>query len=182
MVGLSDPLVGHVNQLTQQLLSPTAGAAARPALMRMDAWRDGDRFVAEFDLPGITPDSLDVSVERDVVTVRAERAYPASQDRSWLVAERPHGVFTRHLWLTDRPDPDKISADYTNGVLRLSIPVNTGKARKIAVATGAPRKRRHHLAAAWKRRWLPHAGARRGAAHRRARPSALFASTLVRKS
>ncbi|MEB4210195.1 Hsp20/alpha crystallin family protein [Mycobacterium sp. 94-17] len=112
------------------------GTAARPAVMPMDAWREGDSFVVEFDLPGIHADSLDIDIERNVVTVRAER--PAlDPNREMLATERPRGVFSRQLVLGENLDTDKIEAAYSEGVLRLHIPVaERAKPRKIGVRRG----------------------------------------------
>ena len=118
-----------LDRLTQQVL----GTAARPAMMPMDAWRDGDRFVVEFDLPGVDEDSLDLDIERNVVTVRAER--PAvDPNREMLATERPRGVFSRQLVLGDNLDTERIEASYQEGVLRLRIPVaERAKPRKITI-------------------------------------------------
>ena len=110
-----------------------SGTPARPAVMPIDAWRDGEEFVVEFDLPGIKADSLDVDVERNVVTVRAERPVidPA---REMLATERPRGVFSRQLVLGENLDTEKIDASYDGGVLKLRIPVaERAKPRKIAI-------------------------------------------------
>jgi HSP20 family protein len=117
------------DRLTQQVL----GTAARPAIMPMDAWRDGEEFIVELDLPGIAADSLDLDIEHNVVTVRAER--PAvNPNREMLATERPRGVFSRQLVLGDNLDTDNIAADYTDGVLRLRIPVAAkAKPRKINI-------------------------------------------------
>ncbi|GFG73946.1 Hsp20/alpha crystallin family protein [Mycobacterium botniense] len=132
-----DPFFRDFDRLTQQLFGATLGTLTRPAVMPVDAWRDGDNYVVELDLPGINAESLDVSVDNDVLTVRAERP-AAKEDRDWLVAERPHGVFSRQVFLGNGLDTDKITADYTDGVLRLTIPVaEAAKPRKIAIATGA---------------------------------------------
>src|SRR3954462_7880396 len=98
-----------------------AAAAARPAVMPMDAWREGDRFVIEFDLPGVSRESIDLDVERNVLTVRAERV---ARNGDWeaLSAERPRGVFSRQLVLGDNLDLDRIEAGYAEGVLRLVVP------------------------------------------------------------
>ena len=116
------------------------GTAARPAVMPMDAWREGEKFVVEFDLPGIDADSLDIDIERNVVTVRAER--PAlDPDREMLATERPRGVFSRQLVLGENLDTDKIEASYREGVLCLHIPVaERAKPRKISVARGGGQK------------------------------------------
>jgi HSP20 family protein len=113
--------------------SQVFGTAARPAVMPMDAWREGEQFVVEFDLPGIDADSLDIDIERNVVTVRAER--PAlDPDREMLATERPRGVFSRQLVLGENLDTEKIQASYNEGVLRLHIPVaERAKPRKISV-------------------------------------------------
>lgn len=112
------------------------GTAARPAVMPMDAWREGDAFFVEFDLPGIKQDSLDLDIERNVVTIRAER--PAvDQNREMLASERPRGVFSRQLVLGDNLDTEHIDASYDEGVLRLRIPVSErAKPRKITIGRG----------------------------------------------
>ena len=117
-----------------QLALGTAGTLARPSAMPMDAWRDGDTFRVELDLPGVDPSSIDLDVERNVVTVKAERPTRAS-DADLIAAERPRGVFSRQLVLGDSLDTDRIQASYDSGVLSLSIPVaERAKPRKIAVA------------------------------------------------
>ncbi|MFD9547986.1 Hsp20/alpha crystallin family protein [Nocardia salmonicida] len=129
MLMRTDPF-RDLDRWTQQMF----GTAAQPAAMPMDAWRDGDEFVVEFDLPGIDPESLDLDVERNVVTVRACRP-GLDANRSMIAAERPRGVFSRQLFLGESLDTDQIRADYRNGVLRLSIPVaEKAKPRKIEIA------------------------------------------------
>ena len=123
------------DRLAQQLLG--AGTTSRPAVMPMDAWRQGDTFVVEFDLPGVRPETLDIDVERNVLTVRAERT-PANGDWEMLAAERPTGLFSRQLVLGDNVDLEHVQADYESGVLRLTIPVaEKAKPRKIEITTGA---------------------------------------------
>ena len=128
MLMRTDPF-RDLDRLTQQVF----GTPARPAMMSMDAWRDSDTFVVEFDLPGIDVDSIDLDVERNVLTVRADR--PAREGIEELVAaERPRGVFSRQLILGDNLDSEHINASYRGGVLRLQIPVaELAKPRKIAV-------------------------------------------------
>jgi HSP20 family protein len=113
------------------------GTAARPAVMPMDAWREGDAFFVEFDLPGVDRESLDLDIERNVVTIRAER--PAvDPNRDMLATERPRGVFSRQLVLGDNLDTDRIDASYDEGVLRLRIPVSErAKPRKITISGGS---------------------------------------------
>ena len=89
------------DRLAQQVL----GTAARPAVMPMDAWRDGDQFIVEFDLPGVDEDSLDLDVERNVLTVHAKRP-DLDPDREMVSAERPRGVFSRQLFLGETLDTD----------------------------------------------------------------------------
>jgi HSP20 family protein len=122
------------DRLAQQLLG--TGSTSRPAIMPMDAWREGDRFVVEFDLPGVAPQSVDIDVERNVLTVKAER--PA-RNGDWepLASERPKGLFSRQLVLGDNLDLEHVDAHYEAGVLRLTIPVaERAKPRKIEIRTG----------------------------------------------
>lgn len=119
-----------LDRITQQLL----GTTNRPAAMPMDAWREGDRFVIEFDLPGVSRDSIDLDVERNVVTVRAERV---ARNGDWeaLASERPRGAFSRQLVLGDNLDLDRIEATYADGVLRLVVPVaEKAKPRRIEIS------------------------------------------------
>lgn len=128
MLMRTDPF-RDLDRLTQQVF----GTAARPAMMLMDAWREKDRFVVEFDLPGIDPGSIDLDVERNVLTVRADR--PAREGMEELIAaERPRGVFSRQLILGDNLDTEQVSANYQGGVLRLEVPVaEKAKPRKISI-------------------------------------------------
>ena len=120
------------DRLAGQLL----GTTNRPAVMPMDAWREGDVFQIEFDLPGVAKESIDLDVERNVLTVRAERV-ARNGDWEMLASERPRGLFSRQLVLGDNLDLDKIEAGYADGVLRLRIPVaEKAKPRKIEVALG----------------------------------------------
>jgi HSP20 family protein len=131
MLMRTDPF-RELDRLTQQVFG-TDGTFARPSVMPMDAWRDGDTFHVEFDLPGVNPDSIDLDVERNVVTVKAER--PARADNAELIAaERPRGVFSRQLILGDNLDTERIAAGYDDGVLTLKIPVaEQAKPRKISI-------------------------------------------------
>jgi HSP20 family protein len=108
--------------------------AARPEAMPMDAYRHGNQFVVHFDLPGVDPSSIDLTVEKNVLTVRAERSWQPSDQQEVLVAERPQGSFSRQLFLGDSLDADQIRATYEHGVLTLSIPVaEQDKARKVEI-------------------------------------------------
>ena len=107
------------------------GTPARPAAMPMDAWRDGEQIVVQFDLPGVDMYSVDLDVPRNVLTVRAERRQSTGEDTEVVAAERPRGVLRRQLILGDTPDTDRVQASYSAGVLTLRIPVaekaNPGK-------------------------------------------------------
>ena len=133
MLMRTDPF-RELDRLTQQVLG-THGTLAHPSVMPMDAWRDGDTFHVEFDLPGVSPDSIDLDVEHNVVTVKAER--PAlNGDREVIAAERPRGVFSRQLILGDNLDTENVGASYNAGVLTLRIPVaEQAKPRKIMISS-----------------------------------------------
>ncbi len=121
------------DRIANQLL----GTTNRPAVMPMDAWRQGEVFQIEFDLPGVSLESIDLDVERNVLTVRAERV-GRNGDWEMLASERPRGVFSRQLVLGDNLDLEQIEAHYDAGVLRLSIPVaERAKPRKIEVNAGS---------------------------------------------
>ena len=123
----------ELDRLAQQVF----GTMARPTVMPMDAWRDGDHFVVEFDIPGVDPDSIDLDVERNVLTVRAERA-SLPEETEAIATERPRGVFSRQLFLGDTLDLDRIEAAYRDGVLRLTVPVaEQAKPRKIEVVSSS---------------------------------------------
>ena len=133
----------HFDRLTQQIL----GTTNRPAVMPMDAWREGDRFVIEFDLPGVAKDSIDLDVERNVLTVRAERV---ARNGDWepLASERPKGMFSRQLVLGDNLDLEHIEAGYADGVLRLVVPVaERAKPRKIQITHSADSEQRSAIEA-----------------------------------
>ncbi|GIG87595.1 hypothetical protein Pen02_25310 [Plantactinospora endophytica] len=119
------------------------GTTSRPAVMHLDAYRDGDYFYAVFDLPGVDPESIECTVERNVLTVRAERRRPTGDGVELVAAERPMGIFTRQLLLGDTLDTEKLEAGYEAGVLTLRIPVaERAKPRRveISVAGGGPRQ------------------------------------------
>jgi HSP20 family protein len=119
------------DRITQQFL----GTAGRPTVMPMDAWREGDRFVIELDLPGVSRESIDLDVERNVLTIRAERE-TRNGDLEMLASEQARGVFSRQLVLGDNLDLDRIEARYDGGVLRLVVPVaERAMPRKIEIAT-----------------------------------------------
>jgi HSP20 family protein len=94
-----------------------------PRTMPMEAWRRKDEFYVHIDLPGIDKDDVDLTVERNVVSIRAERRPAREEGDEVIVDERPHGIFTRQLFLGDNLDANNLSADYDRGVLMLTIPV-----------------------------------------------------------
>ena len=131
-----------------RLTDAVFGTAARPAVMPMDAYRKGDAFYVHFDLRGVNTDSIDLTVEHNVLTVRAERSAPwgsgtngSSDAYERIVSERPQGVFTRQLFLGETLDVDNLRADYDAGVLTVTIPVaEQAKPRKVEVKGGSQRK------------------------------------------
>ena len=135
MLMRTDPF-RELDRLTQQLVGNNAGTWSRPTAMPMDAYRDGDRFVVTFDLPGVSPEAIELDVERNVLTVKAERRPVVTGDQVEMqVAERPLGVFSRQLFLGDTLDTEHIEAGYEAGVLTLRIPIaERAKPRKIAIA------------------------------------------------
>ena len=111
------------------------GTPARPAAMPIDAYRQGDEFTIHLDLPGISTDSIDLTVEKNVLTVKAERSPVQTEGLETLVRERPVGTFSRRLFLGDSLDTDRLQASYANGVLTVTIPVaERAKPRRIEIA------------------------------------------------
>ena len=136
MLMRTDPFQ-EMDRLTRQFFGePQPGTWSRPVAMPLDAYRSGDEYIVAFDLPGVTPDSIDVDVERNVLTVKAERRpLDLGTDAQMQASERPLGVFSRQLILSDVLDSEHIRAGYDNGVLVLRIPVlEKAKPRKVNVA------------------------------------------------
>ena len=134
MLMRTDPF-RELDRLAQQVLGNQAGTWSRPTAMPMDAYRVGDTFVVAFDLPGVDPAAIDLDVERNVLTVKAERRpVQTGEHVEMQVAERPLGVFSRQLFLGDTLDTDSIEAHYDAGVLTLRIPVaEAAKPRRISI-------------------------------------------------
>jgi HSP20 family protein len=121
-----------------RLAEAMLGTRSRPAVMPMDAYRDNNHFVIHLDLPGVTPDSIDLTVEQNVLTVHAERKPPLAESTERIVAERPHGVFSRQVFLGDTLDADHLTADYDAGVLTITLPIaERAKPRKVEVTGGS---------------------------------------------
>lgn len=120
-----------------RLLEQTFGGDRTPT-MPMDAYRRGENFFVHIDLPGVDPSSVDLSVEKNVLVVKAQRAWQRQEGDEWLVAERPQGTYSRQLFLGDTLDPEHIEASYHDGVLTLRIPVaERAKPRRIEINTEA---------------------------------------------
>jgi HSP20 family protein len=131
MLMRTDPF-RELDRVTQQVL----GTPSRPAAMPIDAYRHGDEFVVQFDLPGVETSSIDLTVEKNVLTVHAQRQRSADEGTELLVAERPHGTFSRQLFLGETLDADRIDAGYANGVLTLRIPVaERAKPRRVEITS-----------------------------------------------
>ncbi|MEU3273113.1 Hsp20/alpha crystallin family protein [Saccharomonospora sp. NPDC006951] len=140
MLMRTDPF-RELDRLTQQVINNVPGTWSRPTAMPLDAYRAGDEFVVAFDLPGVDPDAIELNIERNVLTVKAERRPVTDQSVEMQVSERPLGVFSRQLFLGDTLDTNRIRADYDAGVLTLRIPVTEqAKPRKIEISGQATRK------------------------------------------
>jgi HSP20 family protein len=128
----SDPF-RDLDRLTQQMFA----TMSRPVAMPMDAYRVGDEYLVHLDLPGVDPATIDLSVERDVLTVAAERRSPVADGTAMQIAERPTGRFSRRLFLGDSLNSERIEARYDAGVLTLRIPIAPeARPRRIAVNAG----------------------------------------------
>jgi HSP20 family protein len=109
----------------------------RSPVMPMDAYREGDHFVVQFDLPGVDADSINLTAEQNVLTVSAERRWQRGEGIEVVASERPQGSYTRQLFLGDSLDADRIDAKYNDGVLTVTIPVaEQAKPRKIEIGNG----------------------------------------------
>jgi HSP20 family protein len=136
MLMRTDPF-RELDRLTQQVF----GTTSRPVAMPMDAYRADEEFLVHLDLPGVDPATIDLDVERNVLTVTAERRSPAGDGVQMQVAERPTGRFSRQLFLGDTLDADRVDARYDAGVLTLRIPIaEQAKPRKIEISGGGTAK------------------------------------------
>jgi HSP20 family protein len=134
MLMRTDPF-RDLDRLTQQVL----GTPARPAAMPIDAYRHGEEFVVQFDLPGVEASSIDLTVEKNVLTVHAERRRPDLDGVEMLLGERPQGTFSRQMFLGDSLDTDRIDASYADGVLTLKLPVaEKAKPRRVPINGAEP--------------------------------------------
>ncbi|MBT0565971.1 Hsp20/alpha crystallin family protein [Williamsia sp. CHRR-6] len=129
-----DPF-NELDSLTRGLLSGQTGSARTPRFMPMDLYKVDDHFLLTADLPGVDPGSIDIDVDHGTLTISAQRTSRSDDSVSWLTSERFYGTYRRQLTLGDNVDSDRISADYDNGVLTVTIPLaERAKPRKITVA------------------------------------------------
>ncbi|MFD7081907.1 Hsp20/alpha crystallin family protein [Streptomyces sp. NPDC059918] len=140
MLMRTDPF-REMDRIVQQL-SGTSGTWSKPSVMPMDAYREGAEYVIAFDLPGVSTEAIDIDVERNMLTVKAERRPVAKADSVKMeLSERPLGVFSRQIVLADTLDTERIQADYDAGVLTLRIPIaERAKPRKISIGGESSRK------------------------------------------
>ncbi|MFE2877355.1 Hsp20/alpha crystallin family protein [Streptomyces roseus] len=140
MLMRTDPF-REMDRIVQQL-SGTSGTWSKPSVMPMDAYREGEEYVIAFDLPGVSAEAIDIDVERNMLTVKAERRPVAHADSVKVeLSERPLGVFSRQIVLADTLDTERIQADYDAGVLTLRIPIaERAKPRKISIGGESGRK------------------------------------------
>lgn len=137
-----DPFVQEFDRLAQRVFGATDGTYLRArSVMPMDAVRREGEYVLRFDLPGIDPGSLDLTVDKGVLTVSAKRTQELAEGESWLARERVTGTFTRRVYLSDAVDADKIDAAYADGVLAIRLPLlEKARPRKVEIQTGDKKK------------------------------------------
>jgi HSP20 family protein len=115
-----------------------AGLRGAPRSVPMDAYRHGDQFLIHLDLPGVDPDAIELTVEQNVLTIKAERRFEPVEGDELVITERPQGTFTRQLLLGESLDTDRLEADYDQGVLTLRIPVaEAAKPRRVEITKSA---------------------------------------------
>jgi HSP20 family protein len=139
MVMRFDPF-REMDRVAQMMTQQTG--SSRAFSVPIDAYRSDDHFTVRLDLPGVDPSSIDITVEKNVVTVRAERSWSPGDNEDVIVQERPQGIFVRQLFLGEGLDADAVQATYENGVLTLAIPVaEQAKPRKVPVTAGGQSNR-----------------------------------------
>ena len=123
----------ELDRFAQQALRP----AGQPGFMALDAYRHDNQFVVTFDLPGVDPSTIDLTVEKNVLQISAERRWQPSESQEVVVSERPQGSFSRQLFLGEGLNPEGIQAGYENGVLTVTVPVaEQAKPRKVEITSG----------------------------------------------
>jgi len=132
MLMRTDPF-RELDRLTQGL----SGTGMRPLMMAVDAYRDGEQFLVHFDVPGVDPSSIELTVERNVLTVSAQRQWQPGDDVQVVASERPQGTFSRQLFLGETLDAERVEASYDHGVLTVTLPViEQAKPRKVEISSG----------------------------------------------
>ena len=117
------------------------GGQTGPRFMPVDLYREGDHYVLNADLPGVDPESVDIDVDGQVLTIRAQRTADIRNGVKWLAQERPHGSYVRQFSVGEGIDSESITAHYDNGVLSVLLPVSErAKPRKIEVQSSATRE------------------------------------------
>lgn len=135
-----DPL-RELDRLSQQGL----GGVGRAPVMPMDAYRRDDQFIVHFDVPGIDPSSIDLTIEKNVLTVSAERSWQPGEGDQLVVSERPQGRFSRQLFLGEGLDTEQIEAHSDNGVLTVTVPMaERAKPRRVEIGSGGGRSQAIH--------------------------------------
>jgi HSP20 family protein len=119
------------DRLSEQI----AGLRGAPRSVPIDVYRRGDQFFIHLDLPGVDPDAVELTVEQNVLTVKAERHFDLEEGDELLVSERPQGTFTRQLLLGESLESDKLEAAYDQGVLTIKVPVaEQAKPRRVQIS------------------------------------------------
>lgn len=131
--------IRDLDRLAAQLFGlPLQGTATRPLSAPMDAWRAGETLHFELDLPGVTPETLELDIENSTLTIKAERR-PANGEWRLLAGERAHGQLVRQVALGDHLDTDKLTAELSHGVLRITVPVaERARSRKVHIQVADP--------------------------------------------
>jgi HSP20 family protein len=129
------------DQMLDEMRELRARVPIRSRSIPVDAYRHGDTFRLHFDVPGVDPESIALTVENEVLSVQAERAWKEREDDEVVIRERPQGVFRRELFLSESLDREHIEARYDNGVLTVTMPlVQQAKPKKIEITTSGEPK------------------------------------------
>jgi HSP20 family protein len=127
------------DRLSEQIAGQLRGA---PRPVPIDVYRRGDHFHIHLDLPGVDPNAIELTVEQNVLTIKAERHFALQENDEILVSERPQGAFTRQLMLAESLESDKLDANYDQGVVSITIPVaEHAKPRRVQVSSSGASSR-----------------------------------------
>jgi HSP20 family protein len=137
-----DPFVQEFDRLAQRVFGALDGTIARThGVMPMDALRREHEIVLRFDLPGVDSESIELTVDKGILTVSAKRDQEPAEDESLISRERVMGTFTRRVYLSDTVDTEKIDAAYADGVLTVRLPLlDKARPRKVAIQAGDQKK------------------------------------------